>query len=318
MDTPAQTCDNCHNTLHGDFCHQCGQEKKSYIRNISGVVTEFFGEFSNWDTRVWQTLIPLWFRPGFLSRRYVAGHRVPYVPPLRLYLFTSIIAFLIFARLVPETPPITKGPDNVVVMATDNAIPDSKNLTDLAAELNNEIAQTQPQTTPEAAKPGVRVSFLSDEAEQEFSAKLDTILANPKLAINKFFSLAPQMMFLLLPIFALLLKLLYVRSNRYYMEHLIVALHSHTFILQMLVVYLAIDLLQQSIGWNWLATGLVLAGLEIAIFWWIPLYLLLCQKKYYQQSWGKTLLKFWLTSTVYTVLVISAMLSLVVLSILWA
>ena len=282
------------------------------------MVTEFFGEFSNWDTRLWQTLIPLWFRPGFLSLRYVAGHRVPYVPPLRLYLFTSIIAFLIFARLVPETPPITKGPDNVVVMATDNAIPDSKNLTDLAAELNNEIAQTQPQTTPEAAKPGVRVSFLSDEAEQEFSAKLDTILANPKLAINKFFSLAPQMMFLLLPIFALLLKLLYIRSNRYYMEHLIVALHSHTFILQMLVVYLAIDLLQQSIGWNWLATGLVLAGLETAIFWWIPLYLLLCQKKYYQQSWGKTLLKFWLTSTVYTVLVISAMLSLVVLSILWA
>ncbi|MDX1538698.1 DUF3667 domain-containing protein [Arsukibacterium sp.] len=318
MDTTAQTCDNCHSALHGDFCHRCGQEKKSYIRNISGVVTEFFGEFSNWDTRVWQTLIPLWFRPGFLSRRYVAGHRVPYVPPLRLYLFTSIIAFLIFARLVPDTPPVTRGPDNVVVLGTDTAIPDSKNLTDLAADLNNDVAQSQPQTTPEASKPGVRVSFLSDEAEQEFNAKLDTILANPKLAISKFFSLAPQMMFLLLPIFALLLKLLYLRSSRYYMEHLIVALHSHTFILQMLVIYLAIDLLEKSISWNWLATGLILAGLETAIFWWIPLYLLLCQKYYYQQSWGKTLLKFWLTSAVYTMLFISAMLSLVVLSILWA
>ena len=76
--TEQKTCDNCYTVLHGAFCHQCGQEKKSYIRNVSGVITEFFGEFSNWDTRVWQTLIPLWFRPGYLSRRYVAGHRVPY------------------------------------------------------------------------------------------------------------------------------------------------------------------------------------------------------------------------------------------------
>ena len=102
-DTSIRQCDNCYTALQGDFCHQCGQEKKSYIRNVSGVVTEFFGEFSNWDTRVWRTLVPLWFRPGFLSRRYVDGHRVPYVPPLRLYLFTSIIAFLIFAKLLPDT-----------------------------------------------------------------------------------------------------------------------------------------------------------------------------------------------------------------------
>ena len=59
MNVSAQQCDNCYTVLHGDFCHQCGQEKKSYIRNVSGVVTEFFGEFSNWDTRVWRTLVPL-------------------------------------------------------------------------------------------------------------------------------------------------------------------------------------------------------------------------------------------------------------------
>ena len=105
-------CDNCHATLLGDFCHHCGQEKKSYIRNISGVVTEFFGEFSNWDTRVWRTLFPLWFRPGFLSQRYVSGHRVPYVPPLRLYLFTSIIAFLLFSQLTPsDVVTIERTPD---------------------------------------------------------------------------------------------------------------------------------------------------------------------------------------------------------------
>lgn len=312
MDTSAQRyCDNCNSALHGDFCHQCGQEKKSYIRNVSGVVTEFFGEFSNWDTRLWRTLIPLWFRPGYLSLRYVGGHRVPFVPPLRLYLFTSIIAFLIFARILPDTSADVSSPDNVIVQPTADVSPDIKNLADIGAEISKNFQQSR-----ERSPSGVKVSFLSDEGQQEFNAKLDAIIANPKLAINKFFSLAPQMMFLLLPIFALLLKLLYIRSNRYYMEHLIVALHSHSFILQMSVIYLGIGVVQNSIGWNWLAT--IVGWLETAAFWWIPVYLLLCQKFYYKQHWGKTLLKFWLTSSLYSVLFISAVMALIVLSILWA
>ncbi|SNY50872.1 Protein of unknown function [Arsukibacterium tuosuense] len=316
MDTSEQRyCDNCNSALHGEFCHQCGQEKKSYIRNVSGVVTEFFGEFSNWDTRLWRTLIPLWFRPGYLSLRYVGGHRVPFVPPLRLYLFTSIIAFLIFARLLPDTSADVSAPDNVLVQPTvqpkKDAPPDTNNLSEIATEINKNFKESR-----ERSPSGVKVSFLSDEGQQEFNAKLDAIIANPKLAINKFFSLAPQMMFLLLPIFALLLKLLYIRSNRYYMEHLIVALHSHSFILQMSVIYLGLGALQNSIGWNWLAT--IVGWLETAAFWWIPLYLFLCQKFYYRQGWGKTLLKFWLTSSLYNVLFISAVMALIVLSILWA
>tara|TARA_R110002126_G_scaffold15185_20_gene62598 strand:+ start:10364 stop:11302 length:939 start_codon:yes stop_codon:yes gene_type:complete len=312
MDTSEQRyCDNCHSALQGEFCHHCGQEKKSYIRNISGVVTEFFGEFSNWDTRLWRTLVPLWFRPGYLSRRYVDGHRVPYVPPLRLYLFTSIIAFLIFAKLLPDTSTDLSNADEVVMQQAEDAAAINTKMPGLVNEISSEIDKSR-----EESPNGLDASFLPDEAEQEFNAKLDAIIANPKLAINKFFSLAPQMMFLLLPIFALLLKLLYIRSNRYYMEHLIVALHSHSFILQMSVIYLGLGLLQNSIGWNWLAT--IVGWLETAAFWWIPLYLLLCQKFYYRQRWGKTLLKFWLTSSIYNVLFFSAVMGLIVLSILWA
>jgi hypothetical protein len=312
MDTPTQRyCDNCQSTLYGDFCHQCGQEKKSYICNVSGVITEYFGEFSNWDTRVWRTLVPLWFRPGYLSLRYVNGHRVPYVPPLRLYLFTSIIAFLIFAQLLPETPVKISSPEHISVQGTEDAEPGRKILSDVVTEINNDLQQDQQETSTK-----IKVSFLSDAAQQQFDAKLEAIVANPKLAINKFFSLAPQMMFLLLPLFALLLKLLYIRSDRYYMEHLIVALHSHSFILQFSVLYLALGLLQQHISWGWLASAV--GWLQTAALCWIPVYLLLCQKFYYQQRWGKTLLKFWLTSSIYNVLFISAVASLIVLSILWA
>ncbi|KKO46123.1 Zn-ribbon domain-containing protein [Arsukibacterium ikkense] len=319
-------CDNCNSVLHGEFCHHCGQEKKSYIRNVSGVVTEFFGEFSNWDTRLWRTLIPLWFRPGFLSRRYVSGHRVPYVPPLRLYLFTSIIAFLIFAKLMPqqaiEVSAVASDPELIVLETKDGA---DITLAELLKQTQTELQQV-PGLPNNSAVPiyindehsqhTLALPFISEQAQQRLNERFAAVVANPKLAVNKFFSLAPQMMFLLLPLFALLLKLLYVRSDRYYMEHLIVALHSHSFILQFSVLYLALGLLRQSISWSWLAT--VVGWLETAVLCWIPLYLLLCQKFYYRQRWGKTLLKFWLTSSVYNLLFISAVIGLIVLSILWA
>lgn len=297
-------CDNCHTRLQGDFCHQCGQEKKTYIRNLSGVMTEFFGEFSNWDTRLWRTLLPLWFVPGYISRRYVAGHRVLYVPPLRLYLFTSIIAFLVFAKLLPET--------NIEVQSAEHAAQSQAITKEVAANL----AANGIEMPPGVGDSRPEIPLLSEALNQQFQQKLDDLVANPKLAINKFFSLAPQMMFLLLPLFALLLKLCYIRSNRYYTEHLIVALYSHSFILQMLVCCLSLLWLAGHISWPWLASSI--NWLVTALLCWIPLYLLLCQKFYYQQRWGKTLCKFWLTSSLYNLLFMSAFIGLVMLSILWA
>lgn len=308
MDLSARQCDNCHTSLQGDFCHQCGQEKKSYIRNVSGVVTEFFGEFSNWDTRVWRTLVPLWFRPGFLSRRYVQGHRVPYVPPLRLYLFTSIIAFLLFAQLMPESVGTVNIPNDNAQLAADGITAEqAESISGLISGINDGVKKQGPTDND--------LMFLSDDDKDIFYTKLDAITANPKLAINKFFSLAPQMMFGLLPIFALLLKLMYIRSERYYTEHLIVALHSHSFILQFSVLYLALQALA-AVSWPWLVPPI--EWLATATLIWIPTYLLLCQKFYYQQSWGKTLLKFWLTSSLYNILFMSAIVGLIILSILWS
>lgn len=306
MDASAGQCDNCFTTLQGDFCHQCGQEKKSYIRNVSGVVTEFFGEFSNWDTRVWRTLLPLWFRPGYLSRRYVDGHRVPYVPPLRLYLFTSIIAFLLLAKLLPDNSlNINNASEALPSVVSGKAVSPEQFQQELIDKIQAD-AQANTMALP----------FLSSESNSEFERKIAQLSANPKQAINKFFSLAPQMMLLLLPLFALLLKLVYIRSERYYMEHLIVALHSHSFILQFSVLYLALELLAQSISLAWLSHSV--KWLANGVLLWVPLYLLLCQKYYYRQSLGKTLVKFWLISSLYNLMAVTALVGLIILSILWA
>ncbi len=51
------------------------------------------------DSRLWRTLTTLWFKPGKLTAEFVAGRRVAYLPPFRLYLILSVILFLMLSFL---------------------------------------------------------------------------------------------------------------------------------------------------------------------------------------------------------------------------
>ena len=116
--------------------------------------------------------------------------------------------------------------------------------------------------------------------------------ADQDLFKDAFLGAVPSTLFVLLPVFALMLKLLYLFKRRLYMEHLIVALHSHAFLCLALLLMFATMALQQ-----WLAP---LPGalhrmfnlVEAALWVWMPLYLLLMQKRVYAQGWWMTLLKY--------------------------
>ncbi len=88
--------------MQGEYCHNCGQRDKDYLRNVLGLVADFVQELSEWDSRFWRSLFPLMFRPGFLSNEWVAGRRMHYVSPVRLYIFVSIAFFLVFAMVTDE------------------------------------------------------------------------------------------------------------------------------------------------------------------------------------------------------------------------
>lgn len=112
----------------------------------------------------------------------------------------------------------------------------------------------------------------------------------------------PTVVFLLMPVFALLLKLLYVRRGWYYSEHLVFALHVHAF---MFAVFSATALL------FWLAQDTAVAdilGSLLALS--IPIYFIVALKRVYAQGWVKTLIKTWLLSLVYgTVLIFGLVLA---------
>ena len=125
---------------------------------------------------------------------------------------------------------------------------------------------------------------------------------DPKLVVHMFLSAVPSALFLLVPVFALLLKLAYVGSRRLYLEHLVVALYSHAFLCLSLLVIFLISALNHVIaphwsGFNWItgwSTGLLIA--------WMPIYLLVMQKRVYGNGWLVTLLRYSVIGSFYFVL----------------
>ena len=156
----------------------------------------------------------------------------------------------------------------------------------------------------------VQFDWLPAFANVRLNAAIGRALANaerfrkdPKPLVIGGFSVLPQVLFVVMPLFALILKIFFIFRRRLYMEHLIIALHSHAFIfLSLLLITLMIALK----GWAAGSAAWLVVPLDWLIFfasWWIPIYLFLMQKKVYKQGWIMTTLKFGVIGICYTVII---------------
>ncbi|QNP39621.1 DUF3667 domain-containing protein [Lysobacter solisilvae (ex Woo and Kim 2020)] len=113
----------------------------------------------------------------------------------------------------------------------------------------------------------------------------------------------PTALFLLMPVFALLLKVLYLGSGRRYLEHLVVALYSHAWLLLVLLVMFVMNALDQAAGnkgWVPVVTALVDAALWI----WLPIYLFVMQHRVYRDHWALTAVRYLVVGSIYMFLVL--------------
>ena len=156
--------------------------------------------------------------------------------------------------------------------------------------------------------PGFADRWLNRQVERA-NTNIDRLKQDRSAFKNAVLSAVPTTLFVLVPVFALMLKLAYVFRRRLYMEHLIVGLHSHAFLCLDLLLVLLVRALE-----NWLApSGGALATLfgwiEGLLIAWMPIYLLIMQKRVYAQGWPMTLLKYGVLGTCYTILLSFAILA---------
>jgi Protein of unknown function (DUF3667) len=65
------------------------------VLSLWGMTRDLLGDITNFDSRLWRTLVPLAFRPGVLTQDYLRGRRASYTPPFRMYLILSVAFFLL-------------------------------------------------------------------------------------------------------------------------------------------------------------------------------------------------------------------------------
>jgi hypothetical protein len=333
---PALThCENCGAPLTGHWCAKCGQPAIDYRRSFRYIVVDLLDEFLNWDSRFFRTLGLLLVRPWKLTNEFLAGHRVRYVHPLRLYLLASILFFFAvnyWAKSIHLQPGKLTSENRAEIAAAldkQNLTPDQRakveralNMANMSPEVTASMAAKRkdtaheetapPQATPtskETATPLVDFSPAKNPStpfekwiETHAREKIGEHGTNLQLFVKTLISNLPYMMLCCIPLFALVLKLLYVRRKVFYIDHLIYALHIHSF------AYLAtILIILATVGLNRVASGADL-GWIIALLWIaFAAQIFLSIRRVYRQGWFISVFKFFFGGFVYLIVLVAAL-----------
>jgi hypothetical protein len=257
MTPETRACTNCDKPLTGEYCASCGQHAVDLNVPIRHFVAEFIRESFSLDSSLFRTLKSLLLKPGFLTQEYLAGRRARYVPPIRLYLVLSFSLFLLLAWTAPSGVEARDDGEGTGFEAAGGSI---------RITLSADSAEVG-EGGDEAAEPGWR---------QLVSARLDEAVRDPDRFIQTFLDRLAQVIFVLLPAFALLLKMLY--RKRLYVHHLVFSVYFHSFTFAVMIVATLIELA----GWEAVSDILMVA---------VPAYLLLGMKRFYQQTWPRTVVK---------------------------
>ncbi|HEY1043585.1 MAG TPA: DUF3667 domain-containing protein [Telluria sp.] len=215
-------CLNCGTTVHLNYCANCGQETRLHVPSAREFIHEFVTHYIAIEGKLWRTLKLLLFKPGKLTTEYLAGRRASYIIPLRIFLTFSILFFA------------TMKLSNVDLVNSDVG----KAGQEQQAPARGSAGDSARPDREAAAKPGRRdrsdLHELAEYIGPGAVAKIERVLDLPQEQRDKviaagFYSYAPYAMLLLMPVFALYLKLLYLGSGRRYGEHFLFALHTNAF-----------------------------------------------------------------------------------------
>ena len=270
----AHACLNCGTRLAGDFCHSCGQQAHVH-RSLGAFWHDIAHSVLHFEGKIWRTLPLLFFRPGELTRRYIAGERARFLSPMALFLFSIFLMFAVFsfiggpANVGGQTQAnfhsgmqeaIAEGEENIreteelrrrrVAEGKDPAALDQ----DLAKK-RQELAllkQMQAQGVTEATF--ARAADDVPGAPRWFQQAYAKAKANPSLLIYKLQNNAYKFSWALIPLSVPFLWLLFPFDRRYHLyDHTVFVTYSLCFMTLFTIVLTLLGLIGVSAGWLLLA-----------------------------------------------------------------
>lgn len=323
-------CLNCGAEVQGRYCQRCGQENIVSQQSFWSLTKHFIYDIFHFDGKFFDTLKSLFAYPGRVPRNYIHGMRNRYLDPIRMYLFTSAFFFLIFfstqkfdasfadlssrymtkterfqaaAQTLRQISPtdsaaykklsllldtthtiridkIKKGgqKDSIFYIDIDNTTYNMRPIADTTMIIDDEDGV-------------IRNNWFNNHIERKWKEYKKQYGDDMNLMLvdftDRFVHWFPYILFVSLPFFALLLKWLYKKQKQFfYSDHAIFTLYHYIFSFLLILVILAFQWLNSKTGW-----GLWSYVVSILYFSWF-VYLYLSLKRFYQQSWLRTLFKF--------------------------
>lgn len=340
-------CLNCETPLDVSekYCHHCGQFNSTKRLTISDFIEEFLSNFYAYDSRLRNSIISIFSKPGILAKEYNAGKRQKYANPFRLFLSVALVLFITFG--IKDKLTKKETPSNITAQTIDQELLDEglSQINDSIPNIDknkikNKINSFQNlrkdsiYTKAELEKNSLGVFYTvnsfrnfsikyPEKTEQEALKELGfkdssfnrflynksklfkTSNVQDELALY-FYQKLPFLIFLSLPIITIIFWLAYYSKKINYTEHLIFCYTFFTFIFICMILFNSVALISETISD-------ILIGFSFFIVF--PIYFYKSLRNFYEEKRWKTVLKFILLNPLFGLFLFISMLIMISLGI---
>jgi len=329
------SCLNCGQVLTAkdNFCSHCGQENTDGNLTLGMLSRDLIADTVPFDSSFFRSIFPFLFKPGYLSLMHMGGKRISYISPLRFYLIISVVFFFFLSITIFERTDNTKlalSPQEKELLEqnTDsllqelqeqeiNELATEKHFVDSIRGINIKMGYETDTSTASSKifnseslemfnkyykNPSITDSMLLDSMKEDrpffqYIVKQVRKVRNDdtEAFVSAILKNIPIMMLILIPIFALILKLLYIRNQHYlFINHLTHGIHLHSY--SYLVYAVGMIFLYYNPTWEFWTVFLVCFSIA-------TVYTYFSFMRFYNQGWFKTILKFAAVGYVYVLFI---------------
>lgn len=307
-------CLNCNHVVEKRYCSNCGQENTEIRVTFHHLFSHFFKDLTHYENSFWRTIFYLLFKPAAVTKAYTSGQRLSFLPPMRLYIFTSFVTFFLISLFPSENTEVSIAP---VKEKTEHAAPslDSLHIEEKSVDGLTKIGVIS-QKSNDTLKKILKKTKIDPNKITDFGYKdtkqLDWVQKNSaeKEKLNKteywflkkwlsvkeentneeiiekfsqsFEQNLPKVLFIYMPIFALLLWIFHDKKRWYFYDHGIFTLHFFSFLLLVILILFFIDKLFALSDWpvlGWVHLIIKVIGVLWMLFYFFP-----AHRRFYGES----------------------------------
>lgn len=287
-----KNCLNCGAVVPSTFCPECGQANREPNLGIGDLLHDFVHMMTHFDGKFFGTVRLLLTKPGYLSKAFLQGQRVRFLPPVQMYVLTSAIFFFFFHSIFTKPPEVEtqketgkfQGPPTPLEI---DLFMNKKDTVTINQFKDLKSFEAYHDALPDSLKFGMVKKLMIKKAiliNRDYQKDPDKTMES---LVGKLSSNFPKLLIVSLPFMALIFFLVFWRKkNLTFTSHLVFVIHFYVFVFVALLLSKGFSALEE---WSGLS---IFSAFELGIILFIFYYGLMAIRSFYGLGWLKGLLHY--------------------------